>query len=111
MASIPTTRFARLFDMLNGRAIPSSRSLYHCSHIDELCLVFSESNSTRKIMLPTDVVLEWIAAYEFGIIDISMTSRDMRDKVKDHSEWAPYQHGFETHLSAIVNAWAKSKNN
>jgi len=110
MPVIPTTRFARLYEMIDGRAIPSSKLLYHCSHIDELCVVFSESNSTRKVMLPTDVVLEWISAYEFGIINIAMSSRDMRDKIKAHSEWAPYQHGFETHLSAIVKVWAKSKN-
>ena len=57
-------------------------------------------------MIPTDVALEWIGAYEFGIIDINMKSRAMRDAVKSHSEWAPFQHGFDTHLSAIVNAWA-----
>ena len=110
MPVIPTTRFARLSELIDGRAIPSSKLLYHCSHIDELCVVFSESNSTRKVMLPTDVVLEWISAYEFGIINIAMSSRDMRDMIKGHSEWAPYQHGFETHLSAIVKVWAKSKN-
>ena len=57
-------------------------------------------------MLPTDVVLEWISAYEFGIIELRMDAREMREKVKGHSEWAPYQHGFETHLRALVFAWA-----
>lgn len=31
-------------------------------------------------MIPTDVALEWIGAYEFNLIDTSMNSRAMRDK-------------------------------
>jgi len=107
--AIPTTRYARLHDLLNGKEIRSKNSKYHCGHIDEYCLVFTGSQKTRKIMIPTDVALEWIGAYEFGIIDIDMKSRVMRDAVKSHSEWAPFQHGFDTHLSAIVNAWASQK--
>ena len=107
--SIPTTRYARLQELLKGRVISSKKTTYHCCHIDELSIVFSESEGTRKVMLPTDVVLEWISAYEFGIIDLNMDARSMRENVKDHSEWAPYQHGFETHLQALVSAWASNK--
>jgi hypothetical protein len=107
--AIPTTRYARLHELLHGRVIASMNTTYHCCHIDELCIVFSESEGTRKVMIPTDVVLEWIAAYEFGIIDINMNARSMRDKVKNHSEWASYQHGFETHLKALVLAWDSAK--
>jgi len=106
--SIPTTRFGRLRDLLVGSVIASTNTTYHCCHIDELSIVFSESEGTRKVMIPTDVVLEWIAAYEFNLIDLEMSSRSMRDKIKNHSEWASYQHGFETHLKALVIAWAKS---
>jgi hypothetical protein len=35
----------------------------------------------------------------------------MRDVVKAHSDWTPFQHGFETHLSSIVFAWANHKMN
>ena len=105
--AIPTTRFARLRDLLDGRVIASASTTYHCCHIDELSIVFSQSEGTRKVMLPTDVVLEWIAAYEFGVINLGMDARTMRDKVKDYSEWAPYQHGFETHLKALISAWAE----
>jgi len=109
MARIPTTRFARLQQLLEGQSITSSKTSYFCCHIDELALVFSDSDGTKKVMIPTDVALEWIAALEFGVITSSMDARAMREKIKDHSEWAPYQHGFETHLKAIVNAW-KSMN-
>jgi len=107
--AIPTTRYARLHELLNGKIIPSKNTAYHCGHVDELCIVFTESQGTRKVMIPTDVALEWIGAYEFNLIDTSMNSRAMRDKVTSHSEWASFQHGFETHLGAIVNAWASQK--
>ena len=107
--SIPTTRYGRLRNLLDGSVITSLKTAYHCCHIDELAMVFSESEGTRKVMIPTDVVLEWISAYEFGIIELRMDARTMREKVKGHSEWAPYQHGFETHLRSIVFAWASER--
>lgn len=106
--SIPTTRFARLCALLDGGVIPSRNTTYHCCHIDEYSIVFSGSEGTRKVMIPTDVALEWISVYEFGLITIEMKGRDMRDIVTKHSEWAPFQHGFETHLRAIISAWATS---
>jgi hypothetical protein len=104
--AIPTTRYARLQEVLEGKIITSKRVAYHCCHVDQLAIVFSESEGTQKVMLPTDVALEWIGALEFGLINLQMDARKMREVVKSHSEWAPHQHGFETHLSAIVNAWA-----
>ena len=104
--SIPTTRFASLRNLVKGSVISSKNTTYHCCHIDEMSIVFSQSEGTGKVMLPTDVVLEWISAYEFGIINLGMGAREMRDEVKLHSEWASYQHGFETHLRAVVQAWA-----
>ena len=56
-------------------------------------------------MLPTDLILEWIQALEFGLIDVGEHPREMRDKVKTRSRWAAYQHGFETHLAAVVATW------
>ena len=109
MTRIPTTRFARLQNLLEGEQISSAKTIYHCCHIDELALVFSESDGTKKVMIPTDVALEWIAALEFGLIDESMDARMMREKIKVYSEWAPYQHGFETHLRAIVTSWENAK--
>ena len=109
--AIPTTRFARLHEILHGNIIPGKKTAYHCCHVDEMCIVFSESEGTQKVMIPTDVALEWVGAYEFGLITTSTASRKMRDVVKSHSDWAPFQHGFETHLSAIVFAWANHKMN
>ena len=100
------TRFEKLKSLLEGNSIKSSRVEYFCSHIDHHCVVFSETEETRKVMIPTDVVLEWISALEFGIINMDMGAREMRGKVSHSSDWAPYQHGFESHLYAILKLWA-----
>ena len=106
--AIPTTRYGILKNLLENRVISSKKTTYHCCYIDEIAIVFSESNGTRKVMLPTDLVLEWISAYEFGIINTGMLARDMRKKMTLHSDWAPFQHGFETQLAAIVSAWSQN---
>ena len=105
--TIPTSRYGILKNLLENRVISSKKTTYHCCHIDGLAIVFSESDGTKKVMLPTDMVLEWIAAYEFGIINAGMLARDMRNQMTLHSDWAPFQHGFETHLMAIILAWSK----
>ena len=99
------TRFEKLKSLLENNSIKSSRVEYFCSHIDHHCVVFSETEGTQKVMIPTDIVLEWISALEFGIISMDMGAREMRGKVSHSSDWAPYQHGFETHLYAILRKW------
>jgi hypothetical protein len=62
-------------------------------------------NFAELVMIPVIVALEWINALESGLINRKMNAREMRKIIAPHSEWAPYQHGFETHLQAIVLAW------
>ena len=68
--------------------------------------VFGGTERTQQVMIPTDLILEYIDAYKAGQIDVSMKPRTMRDIVKVESPWANYQHGFETHVHAVVVAWA-----
>ena len=103
------TLYGRLRELLLNQTVSSDRAQYNCIHMDELCTVFAESEGTRKVMIPTDVVLEWVSAYDMGKIRASMSAREMRDKVAPRSHWAPYQHGFETHLKAVIITWTKSK--
>ncbi len=105
--AIPTTRYDRLRVLLEGTVIRSKQKTYHVCHVDEMCLVFSESDTTKKVMIPTDVALEWISAFEFGLINKEMKSREMRGIIRDKSEWAAFIHGFDTHLAAIVRAWSE----
>lgn len=102
--------YAKLESLLDGKIITSKRKTYHCSHIDDMCIVFSETGETRQVMIPVVVALEWISALESGLINIGMTSRAMREVVVRDSSWAPFQHGFETHLHAIVLIWHNSNN-
>ena len=102
--------YAKLESLLDGKIITSKRKTYHCSHIDEQCIIFSETGETKQVMIPVVVALEWISALESGLINMGMTSRAMREVVVRDSSWAPFQHGFETHLHAIVLTWHNSNN-
>jgi len=102
-------RVSEIILLLNGKKISHKRGTYHCETANQSVVVFSETDTTGRVMLPTDMVLEWIQAYEFGIIKTDDKARTMRLKVVDSSRWAPFQHGFETHLAAIVAAWAARK--
>jgi len=104
------SQYSKLESLLDGKIITSKRKTYHCSHIDEQCIIFSETGETKQVMIPVVVALEWISAFESGQIDMGMTSRSMREIVVRGSSWAPYQHGFETHLHAIVLTWHNSNN-
>lgn len=109
MVSSSPNRLEKLQRILENKVISSKMTAYYCKHIDGVSTIFSESEGTRKVMIPTDVILEWISALESGMIDIEMKAREMRNIVKSNSEWAPYQHGFETHLKTILLVWSSVK--
>ena len=98
-----------IISQLNQKEIPHKRGSYFCEIADQLVVVFRETETTGRVMLPMDLVLEWVQAYEFSLINLDQTAREMRDIVSKASRWAPFQHGFETHLHSIVEAWAKNK--
>ena len=97
-----------LIEVLNGQTIKGARKKYYCSQANEIAIVFALTPDTKKIMIPTELALEWIQAYQFGIIDLSMTSRQMRDLVQNHSVWSRFQHGFGSQMYAIVKTWAET---
>jgi hypothetical protein len=99
-----------LISILNGKKIHSARAEYYCSYADNNIILFARTNDTGKILIPTGLAEEWIRAYEHGLIKLDMTSREMRNIVQKNSDWAAYQHGFETHMHAIVKTWADSHN-
>lgn len=59
----------------------------------------------RKVMIPTELILEWIECLINGSISSDMTARQMRSKIKLYSDWDKYLHGLESHLHAIVMLW------
>jgi hypothetical protein len=107
--AIQESDYQRLENLLDGKIISSKRKTYHCVFIDETCIVFSETGETMKVMIPVEVALEWVNALESELIHPSMSAREMRQLIAPRSEWAPFQHGFETHLQAIVLAWHQQR--
>ncbi len=100
------TKYEQLKALLET-PIEASQTAYHAVYVDEHCIVFAETEGTNKVMIPTDVAIEWIQAYEFGLIKLDMKARAMKDVVKQRSSWARFQHGFDSHLRAIVKNWAE----
>ncbi len=100
---------SKIIKLVHGNGIRSSRTEYYCSYADEAVIVFAPTPDTKKIMIPAELALEWVQAYDFGLINLDMTARQMRQIVQDHSVWAGYQHGFETHMYAIVKTWAEAQ--
>lgn len=98
-------RTEELAAFLDGRKISSGNTEYHCISADEQAIVFGLSEKTRKVMIPTELALEWVQALKTGLVDSSETARQMREKIVPRSSWAPFQHGFETHLKAIAVSW------
>ena len=105
----PISKLEELNNLLKGSKMYSDRAEYECIFFDERCTIFAESTGTRRVMLPTDLIIEWVSAYDVKMITSTMSAREMRNIVSKNSDWAPYQHGFETHLKAIIYAWAKNK--
>ena len=103
------TKLNRLLNLLE-KPIPGSNVTYVCEYADAHCMVFEPTNSRNRVMIPTDIALEWIHALELGVINLGMGAREMRKTIVERSEWSSYNHGFETHLHAIVKAWADHSN-
>ena len=101
-----SNRILALRNLLENKAVSSGHTDYTCAYFDDACIIFAATEKTKTVMIPTDVALEWVMAYDFGIIKLEDGARGMRDKIKDRSKWASYHHGFETHLYAIVKTWA-----
>ena len=101
-------KLGRLATIMEGNTILGARSRYHCSLVNEFVVVFEETDKTGKIMLPTDLVMEWIEAMEEGVINTSMSARRCRKIVSKNSIWAAQLHTLETHLKAIATHWQHS---
>lgn len=106
---VAVTRFEELFNLLNNTLIPAKKISYHCIYIDEYCTIFGPTRGSNKVMIPTDLILEWISAYELGVINTNMDSLKCRKIMNTRSDWANQLHSFNTHIFAIVRHWEKQK--
>ena len=98
-------RLDSLSEAIEGKVLRSIKAEYRCIHLDSNFTVFDRTKGTKKVMIPTEVLLEWISCYEDGLITEGMTARECREVVRRKSEWASQLHSFETHLFAVLEAW------
>jgi hypothetical protein len=89
-----------------GRKLPSGKTEYVIEYCDENYLVFEPTGKSKRVMFPSELVLEWITALEYGLITRSSEPDKMKEVVMPASNWANYHHGFRTHLAAVVRNWS-----
>ena len=100
-----TSRF-RFLQSLAG-AGPLTDSDYALESVDPQAVVFRATMRTGVVMLPTELVMEWLIGYDRKIITVEMNAREMRNRIVDGSIWAKQLHSFETHLRAVVLAYGQ----
>ena len=88
-----------------GVKLVSNKTDYLIEYCDENFLVFAPTKKTKRAMFPTELVLEWVSALEFGLITKSSDPEKMKNTIMPASGWANYHHGFRTHLAAIIRNW------
>lgn len=98
---------AQVRDWLCRTEFPSARVTYKAEKVTDDFVVFCATTSTARVMVPLEVVVEWLEAYEKRRFRASTSPREMRDIVKKESNWAKQMHSFETHLAAVVRSWSK----
>lgn len=97
---------AELARWLNGRTVSSEQTSYRVIDANSQAVIFGATARTGSVMLPTELIHEWVAAWCNGVITETHAPREMRDLVAPASGWAKQLHSFETHLAAVVVAWA-----
>ena len=103
--------YPRLVAVIFGRRLPGKvkNKFYHCIYIDPQCIIFDADVDGGKAIIPTEVAIEWIEAFESGLVYANYTSKERVKEIGARSEWSNYCHGFTSHLDAIVRAFEESK--
>ena len=91
---------------LASQKFPSKKVTYRAEKVTKDFIVFLPTATTGKVMLPMEMIVEWLKAYDEGLIKIHHSPREMRTLVQESSRWANQLHSFETHLAAIIHRWA-----
>jgi hypothetical protein len=96
----------RILQWLDGRSFPSKRVVYTVERVTQDFVLFAATPSTGRVMIPLEVVIEWITAYSLGKLKAHQSPREMRTTAQKGSGWAKQLHSFETHLAAVIQQWA-----
>lgn len=100
-------KYSQLVRAILDRSLPgkNKNKSYHCSHIDQHCIIFEADDAGGKAIIPTEVALEWIDAFESGLVYDNYTAKERVKEIGAHSQWSNYCHGFTSHLDATVRAY------
>lgn len=99
--------YSDLVTAIFGKRLPGrmKNKFYHCVYIDPQCIIFDSDEQGGKAMIPTEVAVEWILAFETGLVYENYTAKERVKEIGLRSEWSNYCHGFTSHLDAIVRAY------
>lgn len=97
-----------------GTEVSSDRITYHVKASDRISVEFWNSlddNATR-VVLPRDLIDEWVHCIDINGFDATTQARQIRETVKDRTNFSPQLNSFETHLKAaafhIKNTFAET---
>ena len=102
--------YSDLVTAIFGKRLPGKKKnkFYHCIFIDPQCIIFDSDEQGGKAMIPTEVAVEWILAFETGLVYENYTANERVKEIGLRSDWSNYCHGFTSHLDAIVRAYQRA---
>jgi hypothetical protein len=97
----------QLVELLHEKTISGQmkNNTYTCIHADYKCVIFDSNNKSKKVIIPMDIVIEWVSALIDRGIYLEYKSRLKRDIITKTSPWSTTNHSFESHLNAILHAY------
>lgn len=82
-----------------------SRNTYSIHRVTEYSFIIESTSGSGLVCIPKPLIREWIDAYEGGLTSSLVNAREMREVIKQNSEWAMALHSFETHLKGLLDAY------
>ena len=97
----------QLIQLLHEKTIQGIKknNSYTCIHAGYKCIIFDSNKTSKKVMIPMDIAIEWIQALIDSKIYIEYTSRLKRDTITKDTVWSTTNHSFESHLNAILRIY------
>ena len=75
----------------------------------EEAIILDSAGGSKLVMLPKDLLQEYILLYDSGKVDSSL--KDIRDIGKESSKWANHLHGFEGQIKAVLSWYLNNRKN
>ena len=97
----------QLIELLHEKTIQGIKknNSYTCVHAGYKCIIFDSNKTSKKVMIPMDIAIEWVQALIDSKIYIEYTSRLKRNTITQDTLWATTNHSFESHLNAILRIY------